>query len=104
MTDRKAGEYDTVELGGISVRKIDGFLCEKLGFSEKIVTNSHLYTERDGDFEYTDSVNLDAYFSQQSNATFYLKTVQLDHIYRKVMCAIYSNGATANLECAKFES
>lgn len=30
MTDRKAKEYYTVKLGGISVRGIDGLLREKL--------------------------------------------------------------------------
>ena len=99
MTAQKAKEYYTVKLGGTSVQDIDQFLLEKLVFSENSMTDSHLYTEQIGDFKYTNAVNLDAYFSQKSSATFYLKTIQPDHAYRNVCCAIYSNGLTADPEC-----
>lgn len=99
MTTQKAKEYYTVKLGGTSFQNIDQFLLEKNGFSENSTTDSHLYTEQIGDLKYTNVVNLDAYFSQKSSATFYLKTIQPDHAYRNVRCAIYSNGLTADLEC-----
>ena len=99
MTDRKAKEYYTVKHGGISVRGIDGFLHEKHALSEKVVANANLYSERDGDHEFAGSVNLAAYFSRDSSARFYLKSVQPDHAYSGLFCAIYSNGSTADPEC-----
>ena len=88
-----------MKLGGISVRGIDGFLLEKLALSEIVVANANLDSERDGDHEFADSVNLAAYFSRDSSARFYLKTVQPDHANSGVLCAIYSNGSTADPEC-----
>ena len=72
---------------------------EKLALSEKVVANANLDSERDGDHEFADSVNLAAYFSRDSSARFYLKTVQPDHANSGVLCAIYSNGSTADPEC-----
>ena len=99
MAEWKPKEYYTVLIDGIPVRKLAAYLCETLGMCEKTCVRSHFYSDTDGDFVYSDSMNLDAYFSERRGATVHLKTIRFDREYRDGTCVIYADGLRASVEC-----
>ena len=99
MTDWKAKEYYTIQLDGIPVQRIGSLLRETFGICADTVKKSHFYTEEAGGFEYSDALDLDAYFAERSSASFHLSEIRMDRAYRDGSCVIYSDGISAALEC-----
>ena len=99
MAEWKAKEYYTVLIDGIPVRMLAEYLRGTLGMSGNSVVRSHFYTNADGDFVYSDSMNLDAYFTEHRGATVHLKTIRFDREYRDGTCMLYSDGYAASVEC-----
>ena len=99
MAEWKAKEYYTILLGGIPADTVGSFLRETIGLCEDTLITSHFYTEKDGDFAYTDALDLDAYFAERSSASFHLQALRLDRAYHSGSCVIYADGTSAELEC-----
>ena len=78
---------------------LGGFLRETLRMRTETVEKSHFYAPDKGDFTYTDTLNIDAYFAERRSATIHIKPIQFDRSYREGTCLIYSDGSMAQLEC-----
>ena len=99
MAKWKAKEYYTITLDGIPVGMLGGFLRDVLGMCAERIEKSHFYAPDKGDFTYSDSLNIDAYFAERRSATLHIKPIQFDREYREGTCLIYSDGSKAQLEC-----
>lgn len=99
MAKWKPKEYYTITLDGIPAGMLGGFLRDVLGMSAERIEKSHFYAPDKGDFTYSDSLNIDAYFAERRSATIHIKMIQFDRAYRDGTCLIYSDGSKAQLEC-----
>ena len=99
MAKWKPKEYYTITLDGIPAGMLGGFLRDVLGMCAERIEKSHFYTPDKGDFTYSDTLNIDAYFAERRSATLHIKPIQFDREYREGTCLIYSDGSKAQLEC-----
>lgn len=106
MADWKTKEYYSIFMDGIPLTALDHFLRGTLGLRGNAVKHSHFYTETDGDFSYTDSLDLAAYFTQRggNSATVFAKTLCFDRPYPDVSFVICANDMYAEIDCDIEES
>ena len=81
-----------VVISGISFNEIDVIIKSELNIDNKSVVHSHFFTEKKGDFEYDDKMNLADYFSSgERTCNIYLNRLQLYEIFNNVVLVISSD-------------
>ena len=87
---------------GIKSSEMNSFVKDILKIKQEELINSHLYTESQGDFEYSDDFNLNEYCSatKPAPACLYVKRLRIVHVFYEVIVFIYSD----SVECSFYEN
>ena len=101
-------EYVDIIFSGVNKKDIDNLIKNKFNICRDKIIRSHFYTEENGDFEYSDEIDLEKYFAGERTCNMFLSRLQLNKIYSKVLIIITSDKAdtdvTLNISADQFES
>lgn len=92
-------EYIDIVFKGVSTKLLNDFIKSELDIRKNNIINSHFYSEDLGDFEYTEEIDLEKYFSQCNTANIFVKQIKLNQYYNNVLCIISSDDKDAEISC-----
>ena len=92
-------EYYDIVFSGISSANINRFIKEILNIKQDNIISSHFWSEESGDYEFSDDMELNEYFSGNNTASIFTETITLNCIYNKVVCIITSDTENIDVEC-----
>ncbi|MDE6781061.1 MAG: hypothetical protein K2J40_06350 [Ruminococcus sp.] len=97
-------EYYDIIFSGIPVRKIGFFIREILDIKQDNIIISHFWSEDSGDYEFSDDMDLNEYFSGNNTASIFSETITLNCTYNKAVCVISSDAESVDIECSISEN
>lgn len=92
-------EYYDIIFSGIHVRKIGFFIREIFDIKQDNIISSHFWSEDSGDYEFSDTLDLEKYFSENNTADIFSEKVRLNRIYNNVVLVITSDVNDIEVEC-----
>lgn len=92
-------EYYDIVFSGISFANINRFIKEILNIKQDNIISSHFWSEESGDYEFSDDMELNEYFSGNNTASIFTETITLNRTYNKVVCVITSDTENVDIEC-----
>lgn len=99
-------EYIDVVFKGIKKENLDFFIKNIINITNSKVIRSHFYTHEKGDFEYSNEIDFNDYFSSAQTCNFLLSNLQLDKTYYDVLVIITADvddvDVTVNIEQKQF--
>ncbi|MBD5144635.1 MAG: hypothetical protein HDT21_01750 [Ruminococcus sp.] len=101
-------EYVDIIFSGINKKDIDNLIKNKFEIGRDKILRSHFYTEENGDFEYSDEIDLKKYFAEERTCNMFVSSLQFNKTYSKVLVIITSDktdtNVTLNISADQFES
>lgn len=83
-------EYIDIIFDGVKSSEMNRLIKDILQIKQAELINSHIYTESQGDFEYSDDLDLNDIFSRKnSNCGLYVKRLKIVHVFYEVVVVIY---------------
>ncbi|MBD5160129.1 MAG: hypothetical protein HDT23_07820 [Ruminococcus sp.] len=92
-------EYYDIVFKGISSGNVNYFIKEILNIKQDNIISSHCWSEDSGDYEFSDDMKLNEYFSGNNTASIFTETITLNCTYNKVVCIITSDIENIDIEC-----
>lgn len=100
-------EYVDIIFGGINKKEIDNLIKNNFKVCSDKIIRSHFYTEENGDFEYSDEIDINRYFSEERTCSIFVFDLYLNKKYNKVLIIITSDKSdtevTLNISTDQFE-
>lgn len=101
-------EYVDIIFSSINKKDIDNLIKNKFRICRDKIIRSHFFTEENGDFEYSDEINLEKYFAEKRTCNMFVSLLQLNKTYSNVAVIITSDktdtDVTLNISADQFES
>lgn len=101
-------EYVDIIFSGINKKDIDNLIKNKFKICRDKIIRSHFYTEENGDFEYSEEIDLEKYFTEERTCNMFISILQLNKAYSNVLMIITSDktdtDVTLNISTDQFES
>ncbi|MDE5557531.1 MAG: hypothetical protein K2J32_07530 [Ruminococcus sp.] len=97
-------EYYDIVFSGISSANINRFIKEILNIKQESIISSHFFSEISGDYEFSDDMNLNEYFSGSNTASIFSETITLNCTYNKAVCVISSDAESVDVDCSISEN
>ena len=97
-------EYYDIIFSGISSANINRFIKEILNIKQESIISSHFFSEISGDYEFSDDMNLNEYFSGSNTASIFSETITLNCTYNKAVCVISSDAESVDVDCSISEN
>ena len=92
-------EYYDIVFKGISSENVNYFIKEIIRIKQDNIISSHFWSEDLGDYEFSDDIELNEYFSGNNTASIFTETITLNRTYNKVVCVITSDTENVDIEC-----
>lgn len=97
-------EYYDIVFSGISSANINRFIKEILNIKQDNIISSHFWSEESGDYEFSDDMELNEYFSGNNTASIFTETITLNCTYNKAVCVISSDAESVDIDCSISEN
>lgn len=93
-------EYYDIVFSGISSENINRFIKEIINIKQANIISSHFFSESSGDYEFSDDMDLNEYFSGNNTASIFSETITLNCTYNKAVCIITSDAESVDVDCS----
>lgn len=101
-------EYIDIIFSGINKKDIDNLIKNKFKICRDKIIRSHFYTEENGDFEYSDEIDLENYFAEERTCNMFVSSLRLNKTYINILVIITSDktntDVTLNISADQFEN
>lgn len=101
-------EYIDIIFCSINIKDIDNLIKNDFNVCNDKIIRSHFYTEENGDFEYSDKIDLEKYFCKKRTCNILVSDLRLNKTYSNVLVIITSDktdtDVTLNISADQFES
>lgn len=84
-------EYVDIIFSGINKKQIDNLIKNNFKVCRDKIIRSHFYTEENGDFEYSDEIDMKQYFTEERTCNIFVSDLYLNKKYSKVLIIITSD-------------